>query len=743
MCPQSEQQAFNIKIHKPQRETIMRQIRVLCVQAQENDFLQLRQTLQQSEIDFDGIDWANSYEAGLDSVISEQHDIYLLDATLGEDSGLDLVRKAISCGYQASFILLFDTQPTVEQVTEVRLTGDIVECLEKSELNNREFGKIIDYLLRLADKNAALQTIEQRYQHILSNIDQFVYLKDLPNANHAHGRINFISNRVFDITGYTADELLQDPCLWELMTHPDDKGWMQDLNWYAEQLLDRKASIDSQSIVHEIRIRPKKANQYIWLRHEVFPRFNTKLQLDGFMGAVRDISQQKASDDQLKFDALHDALTGLPNRTLLLDRLNNAIQRAKRRNDYQFAVLFVDLDRFKNINDVMGHLAGDRFLTGIAERLAGFLRPADTVARLGGDEFAILLEDIAYAHDATFVADRLQDLISKPITINSSEVYTTASVGVVLSTGHYNAPEEMLRDADTAMYKAKTDGKARYELFDSDMHAKAVASLQLETDLRNAIDNDQLSVCYQPIVSLQDGRICAFEVLIRWQHPQQGIIMPEQLIPMADETGLIVPIGYWVLKTACEQMRYWQQQFANCPLDYVSVNLSARQFVEMDLIERIDQTVIAAGIEPQYLNLEITESVVIETPECINAMLAQFKSMNIRVSMDDFGTGYSSLSHLHDLSFDTLKIDRSFISAIDNSNDKHTEIVKSLINLAHNLGLKVIAEGVETEKQVLELERMGCDLAQGYYYSPPISDREVEAMLRLQGPAIQSISQTD
>jgi diguanylate cyclase (GGDEF)-like protein len=436
------------------------------------------------------------------------------------------------------------------------------------------------------------------------------------------------------------------------------------------------------------------------------------------------------SREHFRNAALHDGLTGLPNRALLLDRLRLVVAQARRRPDHLFAVLFLDLDRFKMINDSLGHVAGDELLVETSRRLTDNLRTADTVARLGGDEFAILLDGIESNSSVLYVVERLQKDLLKPYYIRGQEVFTTASIGITFSTTGYESAETILRDADTAMYRAKQNGKARYELFDKNMHADAVAMLMLENDLRRALDRDELVVFYQPIVSLKDEKISGFEALVRWQHPKQGLIPPKDFIPIAEDTGLIIDIGEKVLREACRQMREWQHEGLVDMSMTMSVNLSNKQFTSLKLEEQIAQILEETDLDPRCLNLEVTETVVTENAESACVMLRQLRALGIHLSIDDFGTGYSSLSYLHRFPVNTLKIDRSFISNMAAGNE-NSAIVRTIIALADNLGMAVVAEGIETETQREELSASGCESAQGFLFARPAAASAIEELLRL------------
>lgn len=438
-----------------------------------------------------------------------------------------------------------------------------------------------------------------------------------------------------------------------------------------------------------------------------------------YEGTVEDITERKQLEARLLHDALHDTLTGLANRALFVDRLQCAMKQVERCDRYLFAVLYLDLDRFKAINDSLGHGAGDQLLVTIAQRLEGCVRPRDTVARLGGDEFSILLDDIGDIRDAIAVAERLQQVVSQSFLLDGHEVFTTASIGITLNTTNRKQPGDFLRDADTAMYRAKELGKARYQIFDATMHTRAVALLQLESDLRRAIDHQEFHLYYQPIVSLTTGKLAGFEALLRWQHPDRGLVRPDEFIPIAEETGLIVPLGWWVLRQACGQMQGWHEQFPTTEPLMLNVNLAGQQFAQLDLIDRVQGILQETGLDPSSLRLEITESQIMKKAEMATAMLHQLRALQIQLCIDDFGTGYSSLSYLHRFPTNLLKIDRSFVThmSIDRTS---AEIVRTIVGLARNLGMAAIAEGIETAEQLTQLRAMNCELGQGYFFDPPL-----------------------
>jgi diguanylate cyclase (GGDEF)-like protein len=433
-----------------------------------------------------------------------------------------------------------------------------------------------------------------------------------------------------------------------------------------------------------------------------------------------DITERKQAEEKLFRDAFFDKLTDLPNRALLLERLERSLEFAKRRDNYLFAVLFLDFDDFKIVNDSLGHTNGDKLLSSIARRLETATRSADTVARLGGDEFVILLDDIEGLHDATQIAERIQRALAVPFNLEGQEIFISVSIGITLNTTEYNHTEELLRDADTAMYRAKIQGRNRYEVFDRQMHAQAKQRLELESDLHRSLDRQDFLLHYQPIIELGSSKFSGFEALVRWQRPKKGFTVPGDFIGLAEETGLIVRLDRWVLYSACRQMCAWLHQFPQQMGSRdditMSVNLSSRQFAQSDLVEFISVMLQETGLPARYLKLEITESVIMENIESVAAILQGLRDLGIRLSVDDFGTGYSSLSYLHRLPLDTLKVDRSFVSQVGDGSE-NMEIVRAIVSLAHSLKMDVVAEGIETKMQLKQFRDLQCEYAQGHYFS--------------------------
>jgi diguanylate cyclase (GGDEF)-like protein/PAS domain S-box-containing protein len=537
---------------------------------------------------------------------------------------------------------------------------------------------------------------------------------------------NLKTNQVYfspawkSLLGYEDSEIGNHPDEWFSRVHPEEIERVKvELATHAEGVTS--SFKNAYPMLH-------KDGTYHWMLSKGIAVKDTDGKTYRIAGVQTDITERKLAEEQLVYDAFHDGLTGLPNRSLFRDRLSHIMEVTKRREDYLFAVLFLDFDRFKVINDSLGHLVGDQLLIAIAHRLTSCLRAVDTVARFGGDEFAILLEDLKNANAAIEVADRIQQELALPFNLNQQEVFTTTSIGIALSSTGYTRPEDFLRDADTAMYRAKALGKSRYVVFDQAMHTRAVTLLQLENDLRRAIERQQFQIHYQPIVSLKSGILTGFEALVRWQHPDCGLISPVEFIPLAEETGLIIPIGAWVLREACRQMRIWQELFpTHSPLT-MSVNLSAKQFSQPDLIGQIVKILQETQLDARSLKLEITESVILENAELTAQMLEKLQALGIRLSIDDFGTGYSSLSYLHRLPINTLKIDRCFIENVDVDLEK-LELVRTILTLAWNLGMDVIAEGVETTGQLAQLRGLECESGQGYFFSRPVDSQTAAGLI--------------
>jgi diguanylate cyclase (GGDEF)-like protein/PAS domain S-box-containing protein len=588
--------------------------------------------------------------------------------------------------------------------------------LKNVEASTKQAELARHHALEVQQHMGALRESEERFRSAFDNATIGMGVVSL------NGRWLQVNRSLCEIVGYGERELLDSDI--HQVTH------REDLVALDEQMQRFGAGTMSS---HQTEVRYVHKNG-----KEVWAHLGVSLVRDGesqplhLIFQIQDITDRKRAEEQLLHDAFHDALTGLPNRALFMDHVKMAIQRSRRSGNRLFAALFLDLDRFKIINDSLGHMVGDQLLVGIAHRLEMCLRPGDTVARLGGDEFTILLEDLASTDDAIDVALRVQDAVTQPFNIGGHEVFTTASIGIALSNTGYERAEDLLRDADTAMYRAKVLGKKRHIVFDREMHDRAMEVLQIETDLRRAITRKEFFLNYQPIVSLETGKVASFEALVRWRHPERGLVQPSEFIPVAEETSLIIPLGLWVLNEACRQVREWQKLHLADDDVTISVNLSSRQFSQADLIEQVSSALRDSGLRPGCLKLEITESMVMENIDTAIGMLTQLRALGVGISIDDFGTGYSSLSYLHRFPIDTLKIDRSFVTQMTD-NTENAEIVRTIVTLARSLDMDVIAEGVETREQLRQLGNLGCDYGQGYLFSRPVgASQALELLLNVE-----------
>ncbi|HEX4945115.1 MAG TPA: EAL domain-containing protein, partial [Blastocatellia bacterium] len=520
------------------------------------------------------------------------------------------------------------------------------------------------------------------------------------------------------ILGFSEEDLLATN--FQALTHPDDLetfqiGFLQVVagklpTWQMEK-----------RYLH-------KSGREVWALVGISLSLEAQSNVPCLIFQIQDITDRRYAEAKLMHDALHDGLTGLPNRVLFMDHLQKTLARVRRNPHQMFAVLFIDLDRFKIINDSLGHQAGDELLIEVSQRLIRSTRQTDTVARLGGDEFTILLEDVADLSKTIEVADRVLRALAEPVVLCGQDSWTRGSIGIAMYKPEYTDAAAILRDADTAMYQAKANGKGRYEIFNEDMHSLMLKRIKLEADLRHAVERQEFCLHYQPVISLVSGKLAGFEALVRWQHPDGRMIPPSDFIPIAEETGLIIPLGEWVLREATRQMQAWLEQFALPQSLTVSVNLSSKQFADASLSEKIMRILAETGLAPHCLKLELTESVVMERIETTSAMLKQLRQLGIQLSIDDFGTGYSSLSYLARLPLDTLKIDRSFVNQM-RENEENAEVVKAIIMLARALGLEVVAEGVETLEQFRQLQMLQCGYAQGYLFSRPMEVAGAERLI--------------
>ncbi|HWQ35019.1 MAG TPA: EAL domain-containing protein [Blastocatellia bacterium] len=609
-----------------------------------------------------------------------------------------------------------------QMAEQLRLKETLLDRVEQrsNELarSNTQLKQQVSEYLQLIE---SLETREQRYSMAVRSANDGIWDWDLKTNDI------YLCPRWKEMLGFADHEINNHPDELLDRIHPEDKELFK---------ADLEAILCGWTLQFENEHRMLHRNgEYRWMLSRGLVARDAAGTAYRIVGSITDVTDRKEAERQLLHNAFHDSLTGLPNRVMFMDRLRRSLGRVRHRPDYRFAALFLDLDRFKVINDSLGHHVGDQLLISIAKRLSAGLRPGDMVARLSGDEFAIILDHIAHVTDAMQAAERLQQALAQPFNVSGRDIFASASIGIAISDPAYEHAEDFLRDADTAMYHAKNRGRGCLELFDTDMHARAVGLLQLETDLRRALSRDEFRVHYQPIISLDNRHIMGFESLIRWDHPQQGLISPARFVQIAEDTGLIIQLDQFVLRESCRQLKIWQEEFPSNPPLSISVNLSGKQFAQPDLIEKISLILEETGIDPDSIKLEITESSLIENPETAAATLRLIKDLGIRISLDDFGTGYSSLSYLHRFPIDTIKIDRSFITRLNVS--KNSEIVRAIITLAKNLGMEVIAEGVETDEQISRLTGMNCGYVQGYMFSKPLPDEDVRELLAATWPRVR------
>jgi diguanylate cyclase (GGDEF)-like protein/PAS domain S-box-containing protein len=642
----------------------------------------------------------------------EAVDLLLLDVEMPEISGLDAL-QTLRQFYSA-------TELPIIMVTAKQQSEDIIKALDMGA--NDYLTKPVDFSVALArirtqvsnvQVGKALRVSEERFALAAQGANDGLWDWNLQD--------NFIyfSPRWKTMLGYQQDEIGNRPEEWMDRIHVADRERVKDE-------IDAHRRGITPHFESEIRIEHKDGS-FRWVLSRGLAVRDDSGNAFRMAGSQTDITGRK----------LADALTGLPNRLLFLDRLERLFEYQKRDKNCLFAVMFLDLDGFKMINDSLGHAVGDQLLIGVANRLENCLRVGDmvarieqdfTIARLGGDEFTILLDHIKEPGEVELAAKRLMKVLTSSFNVNGKEIFTSASIGIALSSTGYDSSEDILRDADTAMYRAKSLGKARYEVFDVDMRASVIARLQLETDLRNGLNREEFRNYYQPIVSLGSGRIVGFEALLRWQHPIRGLVQPADFITVAEETGMIRELGWWSLREACRQTCTWNADRSNSSPLTISVNLSVKQLLQPNLATAIGNLLRETGLAPSSLKLEITESAVMQDPAAAAEVLFQIKSLGVQLSIDDFGTGYSSLSYLHRFPLDTLKIDRSFTAEIDRSGDS-MEIVRTILPMAKGLRLDVIAEGVENGEQLAILSKLQCEYAQGYYFSKPLTAVDAAALL--------------
>ncbi len=651
-------------------------------------------------------------QQGLDYLDAHAVDVILLDLNLPDSAGYDTFERVQSHAPDLPIILFTNMDDEAQAARAVREGAQ--DYLIKHKIDATLLSRSIRYAIERQQAEAALRQSEERYALAVRGSNDGVWDWDMLTDEV------YFSTRWKAILGLAPDEPMGSMSGWFDRIQPQDRREFEDA-------LQRHLRGETEHFDCEYRVRHEDGD-WIWVSSRGVAVAGAEGRPKRMAGSLTDITTRKSYEEQLVHDAMHDSLTGLPNRALLVDRIDLALKQSRRSNSARFAVLFLDLDRFKTVNDSLGHLAGDRLLVQIARRLRGPLRPGDTVARLGGDEFAILLTHIRSITNATHVARRVLESLGRAFVVDGHEVSPMASIGIAVSSSDYETPEEMLRDADIAMYRAKDAGKACFEIFDEQMRSSVLGLLELENELRRALDSGDFVMHYQPIVSIDEGRLESIEALVRWEHPTKGTISPGRFIPAAEETGLIVPLGWWTIRESCRQMKAWRDQLPSAHQVSIAVNVSGRLFSQPDMVPRLVRILEETGLPPSRLTVEITESVVLDHVDEAIHKLQALRALGVKLHVDDFGTGYSSLAYLQKFEYDTLKIDGSFVREIFQSGGSDA-IVQSIITLGHLLELNVIAEGVETVEQLQRLVDLRCPSVQGYWFSRPLAAEQITELL--------------
>jgi len=662
------------------------------------------------------VDHCDRLDSGITLTTEQRYDIILLDLNLPDCAGIEVCQQMHRAAPNIPVIVLTN-QNSVELGTKAMREG-AQDYLIKREVDGPLLGRAIRYAIERERTEQALRTSEQRYALAVAGANDGIWDWSLvDNAVH-------FSARWKAILGYADNEVADRIDEWFDRIDPRDRELFDDA-------LNQHMKGDSSHFECEYRMIAR-GDDVRWVLSRGLAVRDGSGQPLRIAGSMTDITRRKQAEARLLHEAMHDALTGLPNRNLFIDRLDLALRRFRRDPARMFAVLYLDLDRFKHINDSLGHAIGDELLAQISGRFYSCLRPGDTLARLGGDEFGIVLNDIDGATDAIYVVERLQEVLSQEIEIETHTIYTTASIGIAISSDAYHSSDDIVRDADIAMYRAKKSGHATFAVFDTSMHDQAMFHHQMETDLRRALERSEFVVYYQPIINMDSERVLGFEALLRWQHPSRGLILPDEFIGIVEESVLAGPIGWWVIERACHQLATWQKLFPLDPPLAMSVNVSGKLFFADDMAKRLAVLLEDCEIPRQSFRLEITERVVMDHEDLVLNALSDLRDIGVELHIDDFGTGYSSLSYLQRFKYDSLKIDRSFVSTMSDKVDS-SAIVEAIINLGSTLGLKVIAEGVETREQVSRLRAMKCHEAQGFLFSPPLHHDAVSDFMRANG----------
>jgi len=648
-----------------------------------------------------------SLRAAVDRLEGEEFDVILADLSLPDSHGIDTVKGLLSCVAEVPIVVM--TGVSDEILAMRALQAGAEDYLVKGDGDALVLKRAIRYAIERKAANNRLRDSEEKLSSILASIDNVIW-------SFSDQRILYLSPVAQVVYGRSVEEFYENPNLWFDIVHPEDVAGVHTLMARLPE---------AGTIRHEYRIL-WPTGEVRWIEDRATAVFNAHGKLLRLDGVASDITERKRYELHVEHLAHHDALTGLANRALLADRLPQAMIHARRKKR-QFALLFLDVDRFKDVNDTFGHAYGDEVIKAVATRLLEVVREGDTVARQGGDEFIILLTDIESAEDVTIVANKLLHAFSMPFSIKGHLLYLTPSIGATVYPTDSEDASTLMSNADMAMYRAKYDGGNTFHFYSLEMTRRATERIEISNALSGALERCEFELYYQPKVDIKSGQMIGMEALIRWNHPEMGVISPALFIPVAEETGMILAIGEWVLATACAQNQAWQK--AGLPPLRVAVNLSPRQFSQEGLLQLVRHHLEISGLDAKFLELEITEGVMISNPAQALDILQGFREMGISLSLDDFGTGYASLAYLQRFQFDSLKIDRAFINDIT-VNPSHAAIALAMIDIAHRLNLSVIAEGVQTQDQVSFLQDHDCDEIQGYFYSDPIPAYAFETLMR-------------
>ncbi len=639
--------------------------------------------------------------------------VILLDLHLPGTRGLDGFERLAAEVSGVPIIIL--TNCDEERIAAQAVRGGAQDYLVKREVNAALLHRAIIYAIERQRAERDLIKVKERYALAVEGANDCIWDWDAVSGQA------YFSPRWNELVGLEEDAPVGELDDWFKRVHPKDIAELKGM-------MTPPVSGDRNHFEHEHRLR-HESGDYIWVYARGVVLTDGGDSAVRMAGSISSITKRKQNERQLMHRALHDALTGLPNRVLFIDRLMQALRRYKRNPALQFAVLYFDLDGFKIVNDSLGHSAGDSLLVSIARRLKSVIRPGDTVARMGGDEFAVLVADIEDEQDIAQVSERIHHLFEREFSVAGRGMYSSASIGIAVVTEQYNSPEELLRDADLAMYRAKRSDTEGTVIFDQTMHQAAVSRLNLETDLRRALAQGEFAVFYQPIVTLAERRIVAFEALLRWQHPTKGVLSPSSFLAVVEDSGMLSALSWWVLEEACRQAHTWRNLFPDGEALGVCVNVSANMFREVQAVQRVKDIVQQSGIEPGDLSLEITERDCMDHGDAIKVALRSLREHGIKLHMDDFGTGYSSLSYLQRCTYDSLKIDRSFVQTI-HSETHSVSVVKTIVGLGRMLNMNVVAEGVESQDQLDTLLSLDCPEAQGYWFSEPVPSTQIGRLIR-------------